>query len=59
MRLGFPAQAGSAEGNYIAVAGDVFIDPADVRYQAAIIAGDQAMRIERARCSASGCRTRA
>ena len=48
VRLGFPAQAGSAEGNYRPVAGDVFIDPADVRYQAAFIPGDQAMRIERA-----------
>ena len=35
VRLGFPAQAGSAEGNYRPVAGDVFIDPADVRYEAA------------------------
>ncbi|MBK9704533.1 MAG: hypothetical protein IPO75_14385 [Betaproteobacteria bacterium] len=43
-----PAQAGSAEGNYRPVAGDVFIDPADVRYEAAFIPGDQAMRIERA-----------
>ena len=45
--LGFKPRAGSAEGNYLPAAGDLFVDP-DLIAKAPVISDDQGMRIERA-----------